>query len=89
MKLPQWCIDQLWDCLKETLESPSLPKPCDDDPHEWAWQVKDTEIQFVVYVEDTDFHVEVNQQPVLITNEPEKVVQEAKAFKSKYLSANQ
>ena len=88
MKLPQWCIDQLWDCLKETLDSPSLPMAC-NDLYERAWQVKDTDIQFVVYVEDTDFHVEVNQQSVLITNEPEKVVQAAKSFKSKYLSANE
>lgn len=91
MKLPQWCIDQLLNDLVKTLTCPSLPMAC-DDPHEWAWQVKDTEIQFVVSVKETFFLVEIYPNTILTSwlemNEPEKVVREAKAFKSKYLSAN-
>ena len=92
MKISKWCIDSLRAELIETLKSPSLPMAC-NDPYEWAWQVKDTDIQFVVCVEDTDFHVETHQNTTPMshveTHEPEKVVQEAKVFKSKYLSTNQ
>ena len=92
MEIPQWYIDQLRNALKETLTCPSLPMAC-DDPHEWAWQVKDTDIQFVVYVEDTGFDVKTYENTTLKshveTNDAENVVQEAKAFKSKYLSTNQ
>ena len=91
MQIPQWCSNQLLTELMEMLTCPSLPMAC-DDPHEWAWQVKDTDIQFVVSVKDTVFLVERYQNTILMswfeTNEPEKVVQAAKAFKSKYVSAN-
>ena len=91
MKLPQWYINQLLIELMETLTCPSLPMCC-NDPSEWAWQVKDTDIQFVVSVKDTDFLVERYQNTILMwyleTNESEKVVQEAKSFKSKYVSTN-
>ena len=46
MKLPQWCIDQLLNDLMKTLTCPSLPMAC-DDPHEWAWNVKDAEINLL------------------------------------------
>ena len=92
MKLPQWCIDQLLNALVKTLTCPSLPMAC-DDPHEWAWNVKDADIQFIVSVKETFFLVETYQNTILMswfeTNEPEKVAQEAKAFKSKYLSENE
>ena len=88
MKMPQWYIDSLWEELIGILESPSL-FPVSTDSHQRAWQVKDTDKQFIVYVEDTAFHVKVCQEPILTTNEPEKVVQAAKSFKSKYLSTNE
>ena len=88
MNIPQWCIDNILILLVKELSSPSLPMSC-DDPREWAWNVKDTDIQFIVRAEDKIFRVETYEGAALKqyddTDDPEKIIQAAKAFKSKYL----
>lgn len=88
MKIPQWCIDHLLIELVKELSCPSLPMSC-DDPREWAWNVKDTNIQFMVRPEDKIFRVEIFRGETLIsykdTDDLEMVIQAAKAFKSEYL----
>ena len=44
MNIPQWCIDYLLIELVKELSCPSLPMSC-VDPREWAWNVKNTDIQ--------------------------------------------
>ena len=84
MKLAQFVIDELWDKLKnETLKSFRLIMVA-DFPDEWGWQIKDTNIQFIVYVGDTEFHVETGQDPEMSTADPKLVIQAAEAFKSKF-----
>ena len=89
MNIPQWCIDHLFIVLVKELSCPSLPMSC-NDPREWAWDVKDTDIQFIVRAEDKIFRVETYEGEILRryddSDDPEKVIQAAKGFKSKYLS---
>ena len=88
MNIPQWCIDHLLIELVKELSCPSLPMSC-DDPREWAWNVKDTDIQFMVRAEEKIFRVEIFRGVVLLnykdTDDLEMVIQAAKEFKSEYL----
>lgn len=86
MKLAAFVIDELRNELKnKTLKSFRLVMVEDNDNScEWAWQKKDTNIQFIVCVEDTEFHVESPQGPILKTKDPKLVIQAAKTFKSKF-----
>ena len=88
MNIPQWCIDHLLIELVKDLSCPSLPMSC-VDPREWAWNVKNTDIQFIVRVEDKIFRVEIYEGVALKhhhdTDDPKKVIQAAKAFKSEHL----
>ena len=92
MNISQYVIVDLWCKLEKMLTCPSLLPVYDDpsDPSERAWQVKDRNIQFIVYVEDTLFRVVIDengtQKPGTETDDPKKVIQVAKKFKSKYLS---
>ena len=84
MNIPQWCIDDLLIKFVKELSCPSLPMSC-DDPREWAWNVKDTNEQFVVCAKDQIFQVEIRTGDDILlewkdTDDPEKVIQAAKEF---------
>ena len=89
MKIPQWRIYDLQTKLKEEIHCPNLPMSF-DDPCQWVGDVKDRNIQLIVYIEDTLFRVveRVEYQPenlIIETDDSEKVIQAAKEFKCKYL----
>lgn len=89
MNIPQWCIDDLLIKLVKELSCPHLPMSC-DDPRKWAWDAKDSRNRFLVRVKDQIFQVEIlTGNDILLeykdTDDPEKVIQAAKEFKSKYL----
>lgn len=94
MQIPQFIIDDLKNQLVEILSTLSTSMPC-DDVYEWAWSV-DNKMLFEVRIENMDtIYVNIHRNlenvtiPVLKTSDPEKVLQKARKFKSKYIDLSE
>lgn len=85
MNIPSWFTDMI-EKLEQELTCPKLP--LSHDGYLYVWDIKDRNIQFQVHYTDAEVLVRIRDGVNIIdseeTDDPKKVIQKTKEFKSKY-----